>query len=467
MQAAGASAHENWSSRFTFIMAAVGSAVGLGNFWRFPYEAGTNGGGAFVIVYLVCVALIAIPIVICELAIGRRAGLSAVGSTRKAATDEGKSPGWQIVGWVGMLAALLILSFYSVIAGWLISYIPMMASGTFSGADATVAQDQFAGLQASPVTMTVTHTAFMALTALIVWRGLHKGIEAVVNVLMPLFFVLLVLMAGYAIVIGDPGKALTFLFTPDFSKITPAVLISAIGQAFFSVGVGVGIMLTYGSYLDKTVNIPRSAGIIAMADSAVAIIAGMLIFPIVFGFGLDPGAGPGLVFVTLPVAFGQMPAGTLIGTAFFVLALVAAITSSISMLEIFVRYAEEHKSLPRHRAAVVGGVLVWIVGLGSVFSFTQDYQWSSFKPLDFIPLFEGKNFFGVVDTLTDSIMLPVGGLLVAVFCGWVVSEHTFRDEIRLTGGGFTLWRFLVRYVAPITLLGVLMARMGWLDFMLT
>lgn len=466
MQAASGKAHEHWSSRFTFIMAAVGSAVGLGNFWRFPYEAGTNGGGAFVIVYLVCVAIIAVPIIICELAIGRRAGLSAVASTRKAAVDEGKSPGWQVAGWVGMCASLLVLSFYSVIAGWLVAYIPLIASGTFTGADAAVAGQQLDALHDNPALMIVTHTAFMALTIFIVLRGLHKGIEVVVNILMPLFFVLIVLMAGYAMVIGAPGEALAFLFTPDFSKITPAVVISAIGQAFFSVSVGVAVMLTYGAYLDKEVHIPKSAAIIALADTGVAIVAGMMIFSIVFGFGLDPAAGPGLVFVTLPVAFGQMPLGTVIGTVFFILALVAAITSSISMLEIFVAYAEEHKFLPRRRAAIIGGGSIWLLGMGSVFSFTKSYAWSTFYPLNFIPMFAGKNWFDVTDTLTDSIMLPVGGLLIAVFSGWVVSKKMFRDEIRLHGTAFNVWHFLVRYVAPVTLVGVLMARLGILDFII-
>ncbi|MEL7450957.1 MAG: sodium-dependent transporter [Pseudomonadota bacterium] len=466
MQTAGGGAHENWSSRFTFIMAAVGSAVGLGNFWRFPYEAGTNGGGAFVIVYLVCVALIAMPIIICELAIGRRAGLSAVASVRKAARDEGKWVGWQVAAWIGMCASLLVLSFYSVIAGWLLAYIPLMAQGTFTGATAEVAGAQLGALHANPGKMILTHTLFMTLTVFIVLRGLHKGIEVVVNILMPVFFVLIVLMALYAMVIGAPGEALAFMFTPDFSKITPAVVISAIGQAFFSVGVGVAVMITYGAYLDKKVHIPRSAGIIALADTGVAIVAGMLIFSIVFGFGLDPAAGPGLVFVTLPVAFGQMPFGTPIGTVFFVLALVAAITSSISMLEIFVSYAEEHEFLPRRRAAMLGGGTIWLVGMGSVFSFTTDYAWSSFYPLNFIPMFEGKNWFNVTDTLTDSIMLPLGGLLIAVFSGWVVSRNLFRDEIALSESAFKIWHFLVRYVAPLTLGGVLMARLGMLDFML-
>ncbi|MEM9057062.1 MAG: sodium-dependent transporter [Pseudomonadota bacterium] len=466
MQTSGGKAHENWSSRFTFIMAAVGSAVGLGNFWRFPYEAGTNGGGAFVIVYLVSVVLIAVPIIICELAIGRRAGLSAVASTRKAAVDEGKSPAWQIAAWIGMCASLLVLSFYSVIAGWLVAYVPLIAKGTFSGVTAEVAGSHLTALHANPKLMILTHTGFMALTIFIVLRGLNKGIEVVVNVLMPVFFVLMLLMAVYAMIIGAPGEALAFLLTPDFSKITPAVVISALGQAFFSVSVGTAVMITYGAYLDKSVRIPRSAGMIAAADTLVAMIAGMLIFSIVFGFGLDPDVGPGLVFVTLPVAFGQMPFGTVIGTVFFLLALVAAITSSISMLEIFVAYAEEYEFLPRRRAAILGGGTIWLLGMGSVFSFTESAAWSRFYPLDFIPMFREKNWFAITDTLTDTIMLPLGGLLVAVFSGWVVSKNLFRDEVRLEGAAFSVWHFLVRYVAPVTLVGVLLARLGALDFLL-
>ena len=454
--------HQNWSSRFTFIMAAVGSAVGLGNFWRFPYETGNNGGGAFVIVYLGCVLLVAMPLVICELTIGRRGGLSAVGSTRKVAIEAGGSRFWSITGWVGMIGAFLILSFYSVIAGWIIQYIPMLASGAFAGGGAERTAEIFDELLSNVSRLIWGHSIFMGLTIFIVWRGLLKGIEWVVSVLMPSFFVLLAVLAVYSLLTGDAAKAISFMFTPDFSKITGRVAVSALGHAFFPVGVGVGIMLTYGAYLKKDEYIPHSGAIIALSDTAVAIVAGLLIFPIVFEYGLDPAAGPGLIFVTLPVAFGQMPFGALIGTAFFILALVAAITSSISMLEIFVSWAQEHRGLKRHSATILGGGLAWAVGLITIFSFNI---WKDVRPLGFVEGFADMTPFDLIDYFAGKVMLPIGGLLVALLSGWIISNAIFKDETGWRGGAYTLWRFLVKFLAPIAVLSILVAESGLLDFL--
>ncbi len=457
MASMGKQLHESWSSRFTFIMAAVGAAVGLGNFWRFPYETGKNGGGAFVFVYVICVLAVAIPLVVSELFIGRRAGLSAIGSTRKVALDEGKSKLWQIIGWNGMVVGLLILSFYSVIAGWVISYIPKMALGQLNNAGADGVAAAFDGLLANPGLMIITHTLFIAVTVLIVWRGLHKGIEVAVNILMPAFFALLIFMAIYACIIGDFGQAVAFLFQPDFSKITPGVIVSALGQAFFSVGVGIGIMITYGAYLGKDTNIAHSAVIIGVADTFVAIAAGLLIFPIVFGFGLEPNQGPGLLFVTLPIAFAQMPGGQIIGTLFFSLAFVAAITSSISMLEIFTSWAEEHGGLARHRGAILGGVIAWSIGLLTVFSFTS---LKDFYLLGMIPKFATMHPFDLIDYISGKIVLPISGLLVALFTGWAISKKTILDELKMSDLTYQVWRILVRYVSPVAIVLILLFETG-------
>jgi neurotransmitter:Na+ symporter, NSS family len=455
----------SWSSRTAFLLAAVGSSVGLGNFWRFPYEAGENGGGAFVIVYLACVLFVAMPLVVCELLIGRRGGLSAIGSTRKVAKAEGRSGIWSIIGWVGMLASFVLLSFYSVIAGWFIVYLPKLAFLSVEtievGTETIVTAGQgaldrtartgamFNALMLDWKSQLLGHTIFMTLTVGIVYRGLHRGIEAAIKILMPIFFIMLFLLAIYALIVGDAMAGIRFLFTPDFSKITPDVMINALGHSFFSIGVGGAIMITYGAYLKKDVKIGQSAVIISLADTVIAMTAGLLIFPLVFKFHLEPSAGPGLLFVTMPVAFAEMEFGAIIGPVFFLLALVAALTSAISMLEIFVAWAEE-KGLQRHVAALTGGISVWVLGLATVFSSTY---LKDVKVLD-------KNPFDFFDFLTGSVMLPVGGLLVAIFVGWFVSRDTLRDELAMTSGQFSLWRFVTRFIAPVAVAGILLLKLG-------
>lgn len=454
-----------WSSRTTFLLAAVGASVGLGNFWRFPYEAGENGGGAFVIVYLGCVLLVAMPLVVCELLIGRRGGLSAAASARKVAIDEGRSGLWAIVGWTGMVAVCMLLSFYSVIAGWVIAYLPKMAmlsTQTLAVAGETVVTSGEAIVDRTALTGAMFndllvdwraqlwgHTIFMSLTVAIVYNGLHSGIEKAIEILMPTFFLMLFLLAGYALMIGDASAGLRFLFMPDFSKITPDVMINALGHSFFSIGVGSAILITYGAYLQKDVKIGQSAVIISLADTLIAITAGVLIFPLVFEFGLDPAGGPGLLFVTLPIAFAGMQWGNVIGTLFFSLALVAALTSSISMLEIFVRYSED-KGLSRHKAAILSGVAIWTLGLTTVFSTTY---LKDVKLLD-------KNPFDFFDFMTGSVLLPLAGLLAAVFVGWFLSRETVRDELAMTDGQFSLWLFVTRYIAPVAVIGILLLKLG-------
>lgn len=329
-----ATASDNtWSSGFTFILASVGAAVGLGNIWKFPYVVGVSGGGAFVLVYLACVLFIAIPILIAELWIGRAGGHSPPIAMANVARDAGQpKKAWSLVGYMAMLVGYLIATYYSVIAGWTLAYIFKAGSGFGDAAPAAVAQ-QFDDLLANPGALVLWHTIFMAIALFIVGRGLKAGIERVVTVLMPALFAMLLLMIAYAAVEGDFNAATSFLFSTDFSKIDSATILVAIGQAFFSISVAMGLLMTYGSYVPKGVSLTKSALVIAGADTLVALLAGLMIFPLVFGNNLDPGSGPGLIFRTLPTAFADMPGGSIFGAIFFILLAFAAVTSLIAIIE--------------------------------------------------------------------------------------------------------------------------------------
>lgn len=441
------SVHESWSSRTGFLMAAIGGAVGLGNIWRFPYVAGESGGGAFVLIYLVCVFVIGVPLVMSEFLIGRRGGLSPINSMREVAIAEGRTGAWGLVGWMAVSAPMFGLMFYGVVGGWALAYIFETATGIFVGTDAAGSAVLFGDIKTDPLVMAAWHFLFMAATVYIVARGIRGGIEKAATWMMPALFVLLLILVAYAGVAGDFGRAAGFLFSFDFSKITVPVVLIAVGQAFFTLSLGGGGMMTYGAYLPESVPLPQVACIIALADTAVALLAGFAIFPIVFANGLIPGAGETLIFITLPVAFGQMPFGTLFGTLFFILLAMAAVTSSISMLEPIVSYLEEHKRLKRARMAVATGFALWMGGLGSVFSFNV---WKDFYPLDFLKVFEGKTIFRILDYLTANILMTLGSIFVAVFTGWVLSKATTQEELGLGDGPlYRIWRFLVRFVVPI------------------
>jgi NSS family neurotransmitter:Na+ symporter len=454
MQQGAQGTHEGWSSRLVFLMAAVGAAVGLGNLWKFPYTAGVNGGAAFVLVYLVAVAAVAVPVVIAELLIGRRGRMSPPNSFLALAREAGANPGWRFVGWMNLLAVFLILSFYSVIAGWALAYVPKLALGHFRAASADQVAAEFAALLGSPGTLALLHGLFMALTVSIVAVGLKRGIERAVRFLMPTLLIMLIALVLYAAIEGDMARTVRFLFQADFSKINSGVVLQAIGQAFFSVSVAMGLLITYGAYLDRETRLGSSAIYIAGADTFVALMSGLAIFPLVFANALDPAEGPGLIFVTLPIAFGQMPAGALFGALFFLLVLVSALTSSIAILEPMVSWAEEHAWMKRGPAAIAAGVLAWVVGLATVFSFNL---WSGWFPLGRFERFRESTVFDLIDYFTSNLLLPLGGVLIAVFVGWVLSAETTRQEVGVHDGrGFRAWRFALRYIAP---LGV-----GWVLF---
>jgi NSS family neurotransmitter:Na+ symporter len=447
----------SWSTRSTFILAAVGAAVGLGNIWKFPYMTGTNGGGAFVLVYILCVVLIAVPILIAELLIGRRGGASPPVAMHNLARSENRSPLWGSVGWLGVMAGFLILSFYSVIAGWAMAYVIKAASGLFTGLNAEQSLGLFNDLKASPVVMTLWHTAFIVLTVFIVLRGLTSGIEVAVRILMPALFAMLLAMVIYAAYAGDFAQGFAFLFSFDFSKLSPGVVLGAIGQAFFSIGVSMGLMMAYGAYLPRQFSIGSSACIIAAADTIVALLAGLAIFPLVFGNGLDPAEGPGLIFVVLPIAFGAIDAGSLFGMVFFVLLTFAALTSAIALLEPMVAWLAD-RGLARITAATLAGGVTWLIGLGSVASFSI---WAEVYPLDFLPAFRDRTVYDLIDYFTANIMMPLGGLLIAVFVGWFTAQQSSRSELAMARPfNFAAWRASIRYIAPLAILAIFITNLN-------
>lgn len=451
---ASGATQERFSTRIGFLLAAIGAAVGLGNLWKFPYMLGSNGGAAFVLVYLVAIVVIATPIMIAEMLIGRRGRRSAPASMKLLAEEVGSSEKWKLVGWLGIFTLVLVLSFFSVIAGWSIAYVFKTLSGTFSNLTPAQVGTEFESFLGDPINLTIWHAVFMAVTIFIVARGIKGGIEKAIMFMMPALFVMLVGLVIYGMVAGEFMQAVAYLFRPDFSKINPQVALSAFGQAFFSVNVGVGTILTYAAYLPKSADIVRSSVVIAIGDTCVALLAGLMIFPIVFAYDLDPGQGPGLIFVTLSAAFGAMPGGTVIGAVFFTLVFLAALSSSISMLEVSVSRFSEKAGWSRTRAAIVVGIIIFFVGfitLGS-FNFMSDV-----RPLGAtgIPLFANMTPFGVVDFSVTNLLMPLGAMFYAIFVGWFVTSEMARETLNLEDGPlFSAWRFIMRYVAPIGIIAI-------------
>lgn len=433
------SIHGEWSSWVAFILAATGSAVGLGNIWKFPYITGQNGGGAFVMVYLLCVAAIGIPIMIAETMMGRRARQSPINALQTLSEEVGADRNWHYLGWLGVIAGFLILSYYSVIAGWACAYVLKAFSGSFSGESAAHIKGLFESFISNPWQLIFWHTVFLATTMSVVVQGVQSGLERVTRFLMPTLFVLLLLLVGYAMTTNAFGQGMDFLFKVDFDKLTGASVLTAMGQAFFSLGLGMGAIMVYGSYLPSHVSIAKTTFIIAGADTAAALLSGMAIFPIVFENGLAPEAGPGLIFESLPIAFGQMTGGLIFGTAFFVLIVFAALTSAISLIEPAVAWLVENHDFSREKACVWAGTATWIIGLGTVFSFNA---WSEVK------IFE-RNFYELLDYLTANLMLPIGGFSIAVFAGWIMKREHTKKELELPGDlSYDVWRLATQYIAP-------------------
>ncbi|WP_435099730.1 sodium-dependent transporter [Arhodomonas sp. AD133] len=450
--------HGEWSNALVFVLAAVGSAVGLGNIWKFPYMAGENGGGAFVLVYLLCIAVIGLPILVAEITLGRRARCSPIHAFRNLAAQSGASPGWRYIGWLGVFTGFVILSFYSVVGGWAIAYTLRAGQGLFSGIAADEAGALFGGLLGSPPEMIAWHTLFMAAILVIVARGVHSGLERAVTFLMPALFVLLAMLVGYAMAIGDFDRAVTFLFRPDWSALNAEGVLQALGHAFFTLSLGIGCMLTYGAYLPARASILGTAVVIGITDTVVALFAGLAIFPVVFvAPGVEAGAGPGLLFQTLPYAFGQMPAGHLFGFLFFLLVTFAAVTSGISLVEPATAYLVERRGWGRWRACGLLCLGIWLLGLGTVFSFNR---WADFTPLAFVGALADRNVFELLDGLTSGLLLPIGGFGIAIFAGWFAAREVLAEELRTGSWRFVVWRWAVRVVSPVAVALILLHGLG-------
>jgi NSS family neurotransmitter:Na+ symporter len=437
MMAAAGGAH--WSSRFTFLMASVGFAVGLGNIWRFPYVTGENGGAAFVLVYLACAFGIGVPILIAELLIGRRGQGSPPSAMANLATANGRSRHWKVVGGMGLLAAYTIEIVYAVVVGWVLWYLFKAITTGFAGVDASMAEAEFAAVLDNNLGMLFWTLVGLTITGLIIYAGVKDGIERAVSVMMPLLFALLLGLAVYNYFAGGFDQAVQWLFTPDFSKIGFGTVLAAIGQAFFSIGVGMAGMMVYGSYLPKSISITHSVLIIVIADTGVALLAGLVIFPAVFHNGLDPAAGAGLIFQTLPVAFAQMPGGYLFSILFFTMLSVAGITSMVGLVESVNAWLEDRFGMPRHKSALL---VVGSVACFSVLSILSYNVLSQYNLGD-------RNFNDTMDFFSNQILLPLGGLFIAVFAGWGMHSSATRDELTsLTAGAYALWHFLIRFVVP-------------------
>ncbi len=457
-----ASPREGWSSKSAFVLAAIGSAVGLGNLVRFPAEAGANGGGAFVLFYIFCVLLIGLPVLLSETLIGRHGQSSAPESFRKVAEQSGASGRWEIVAGLGVLSAFLILGFYCVLGGWVLHYIwlflqDIFASGVIGGAFSGVPVAEIEGLFPALITngwLAVTlNFLFLLATYFVVVRGVSGGIEIAAVWLMPAFFVLLVGITIYGAFGGAFGQTIDYLFTFEPEKLTGPIMLAALGQAFFSLSLGVAGMITYGAYVGRGVNLANTSGVIAMADTSVALLAGLCIFPIVFAAGLAPNGGLGLMFQTLPHAFQEMSGGAFIGFAFFVMVGFAALTSSVAMMEVPTAWLIDKFRFTRPVSSTI--VLLGALVLGSLSALSMGAL-SGFQPLGFLSLFEGMGMLDTLDTLTSRVTMPVGALLLVLFMGWVADKRLVDSENGLSGFLHLFWLFLVRFVCPIALTGILL-----------
>ncbi|AKL95851.1 Na+-dependent transporter SNF family [Clostridium aceticum] len=433
---------DQWSSKLGFVLAAAGSAVGLGNLWRFPYTAGQNGGGAFVLVYFGILLLVGFTLMLAELLIGRHTQLNAVGAYRKIR----KNWGW--VGGIGVLASFLILSFYSVIGGWVINYLFKAATGAFTVPGTDMA-DLFVSFITNPGQPIIYHGIFAFLTLAIVMGGISGGIEKYSKILMPGLFVMMIVIMLRSVTLPGASEGIRFFLMPDFSKITGEVMLAALGQVFFSLSLGMGVIITYGSYLSKDENIPQSAMIIPLVDTGVALLAGLAILPAVFALGFSPDQGPALLFIILPAVFANMPLGTFFGVIFFLLVLFAALTSSISLLEASVSYIVDEFNWNRKKTALLLGLAVFLLGIPS--SLAQGV-WSHIEP------FRELDILDSIDFVASNIMLPLSGFLLCIFIGWIwgideaLKEATNKGKISFKLAGF--WSFLIKWVAPIAILVV-------------
>ena len=448
------SKRDSFGSRMGVIMAAAGSAVGLGNIWRFPYILGENGGGAFLIIYLVIVFSIGIPVMMSELVIGRRSQRNPVGAFRALAP--GKP--WYLVGMMGIVAAFMILAFYTAVAGWTLEYIYQTLIGGFVGKSSGELTVMFDSFRSESLRPALWFSVFMLATSAIVWGGVRKGIEKSTKIMMPLLFIILILMCIKALTLPGAGKGIEFLFRPDFSKITGNTVLMALGQAFFSLSIGMGTLITYGSYIPKDNKLGSTAVQVSMIDLLVAVLAGVAIFPAVFAFGISPSSGESLTFIVLPGIFQQMTGGMIFAFSFFFLLAIAALTSTISVLEVIVAYFSEQLNMKRRTAIILATGSMFILGISASLS------WGMMSNVKLFRL----NIFDLFNFTTANILLPLGGLLIVAFLGWFLPGRDSKDELSNAGTlrlrYYSLYRFAVRFLAPLAIALVFLNGLGLLKF---
>jgi len=445
---------DSFGTKFGVIAAAAGSAVGLGNIWRFPYVAGENGGGAFILIYLLFIIAIGIPVMLSEFTIGRRAKRNAFGSFKRLAPNTY----WYLIGLLGVVAAFVILSFYSTVAGWTLEYIYLSFSNAFAEKTPDQLTTMFETFKAGTFRPILWQLLFMVLTAWIVIAGVKKGIEKYAKILMPILLLLIIVLDIRAITLPGSSEGLNFLFRPDFSKLDTNSILEALGQAFFSLSIGMGTLITYGSYINKKQHLTSTAINVSVADTLIAILAGVAIFPAVFAFGIEPNAGPDLIFRTLPNIFQQMPGGYFFSLIFFILLGVAALTSSISVLEVVVAYFVEELGILRKRATIVAAASITVLGLLSTMS------WGVMGEVRIF----GFNIFELLDFTASSVFLPIGGVFIVVFLGWYLGKRHIKEEI--TSDGLykakltNLFVFIIKFLAPIAIAMVFLHGIGLLKF---
>lgn len=495
--------HGIWKHRWTFILAATGSAVGLGNIWKFPYITGENGGGAFVLVYLACILCVGVPVMMAEALIGRKGRMSPINSMRLIAKESNSFFGFKLVGWMGALAGFIILSFYTVIAGWALIYVLKMGGGVFTDAGSEVAGKEFGGLLGNPWLLLLLHTLFTIMVGVVSARGVHKGLESSSRLLMPLLFIMLVVLFGYSLTQSGFSDAFNFMFNFNFDKLTANSVIIALGHSFFTLSLGMGAIMAYGSYMPREESLSKTVITVASFDTLIALISGLIIFSIVFTNGLEPSAGPGLLFQTIPLAFGSLPFGSLFGVVFFLLIVVAAWSSAFSISEPVIAWAVE-KGFSRLKATVIVCCLTWLLGIGSLLSFNEWGNYQSFVSVDKFELVEttdengdistqktnieshfhlyadvselkkqypveegktevaikGKTFFDLLDFITANIMLPLGGLLIALFVGWSMKPSAVAKEAQMKSQFiFNVWRVMTRFISPLAILYIFISQL--------
>ena len=443
-----------WKNRWTFMLATAGSAIGLGNIWKLPYMIGVNGGSAFVLVFIACIFFVGIPLMMTEIMLGRRAQKNPFNAMQQLASEANASTHWKYLGAAGMLAGVLILGFYSVIGGWVLSYIAIAMQGTFHNITAAESTHKFETLLNTPYLLIFWHSIFMVMTMGVVARGVSSGLEKANNILIPALFAILLILLGYSMSVGDMQAAVHFMFSFDSSKITPVAVLSALGHAFFSLSLGMGAVMVYGSYLQRNVSIARTTIYIAIADTMLGLLVGLAIYSLVFANHLAANAGPGLIFQTLPIAFGHMPGGGVIAVLFFTLVAFAAWTSAISLVEPTIAWVVENTQIKRSHATFALGIAVWLLGIAVSLSFNA---WKS------VTIIFGLGIFDTLDKLTSTIMLPLGGLLMALFAGYIMRKEHLQDELNLKAGPYQVWTITNNYIAPIAIFAVFIYLLGLFD----